>query len=81
MEKKNMILTDCKKARTLLVEEGAYEGVKRVAQKLNAPCIYLGDLGEMDEMKAVGLFEHSGVAAHPGDKGMSEIAKLILENM
>ena len=34
MEKKNMILTDCKKARTLLVEEGAYEGVKRVAQKL-----------------------------------------------
>jgi len=55
--------------------------IKRVAQKLNAPCIYLGDLGEMDEMKAVGLFEHSGVAAHPGDKGMSEIAKLILENM
>lgn len=57
------------------------EAIKRVAQKLNAPCIYLGDLGEMDEMKAVGLFEHSGVAAHPGDKGMSEIAKLILENM
>ena len=34
MEKKNMTLTDCKKARTLLVEEGAYEGVKRVAKKL-----------------------------------------------
>lgn len=28
---------------------------------------------------AIGLFEHKGVAAHPGDKGIAEIARRIME--
>lgn len=46
-----------------------------------AELVDLGGLGSNDEMKAVGLFEHSGVAAHPGDTGMSEIADRIWETL
>lgn len=56
----------------------ADSSIQFIAQKLNLPFVYLGDLGEIDEMKAIGRFEHSGVAAHPGDKGMREIAKRII---
>lgn len=38
-------------------------------------CIH--DLGNRDDMKATGLFSHRGVALHPGDKGMEEIAERI----
>ncbi len=48
-----------------------------VATELGVPLVRLGDLGELPEMKAIGLFEHKGVAAHPGDKGMAAIADRI----
>ena len=39
--------------------------------------VELGDLGERDEMKAIGLYAHKGVANHPGDAGMSAMASRI----
>ena len=57
------------------------EAIKEFAQENNIPFVELGDLGELDEMKAVGLFEHSGVAAHPGDLGMEKIAERIYDKI
>lgn len=57
------------------------EAIQAVAQRNGYPCIYLGQLGEQDEMKAVGEFAHTGVAAHPGDKGMAYIAQAILKEI
>lgn len=51
------------------------------AAELCAPLVKLADLGTRDEMKAVGLFEHSGVAGHPGNAGMAAIAERILEKL
>lgn len=53
------------------------DGIRKIAEKANVPLLELGDFGELDEMKAIGLFEHIGVAAHPGDLGMRKIADVI----
>lgn len=45
------------------------------------PCVVLGDLGEQEEMKAIGLFEHGGFANHPGDLVMKNIAERIFEEI
>ena len=49
--------------------------IRTVAVERGYPFVELGDLGERDEMKAIGLFEHTGVANHPGDRGMKAIAE------
>lgn len=48
--------------------------MEAAARQLNVPFVPLSDLGTRDDMKALGLFEHAGVAAHPGDLGMRAIA-------
>ena len=55
------------------------DAIRQYAAENGLPCIELGDLGERDDMKAIGLFEHNGVANHPGDLGMQNIASRILE--
>ena len=51
--------------------------LREFAKENNYPCVELGDLGENDEMKAIGLFWHEGVANHPGDLGMKTMAERI----
>ena len=53
--------------------------MKEVAIRLGTDFISISDLGYHDENKAIGLFEHKGVASHPGDLGMRRIAERILQ--
>ncbi len=41
----------------------------------------IGDLGNDNDNKALGLFEHMGVALHPGDLGMQRIAERIIDKL
>lgn len=56
----------------------ADEAIREVALHHGYPLCELNDLC-VPEMKAIGLFEHTGVAAHPGDLGMQHIADRILK--
>lgn len=51
--------------------------IRRAGKERGYPVVELGHLGDDDSMKATGLFEHQGVASHPGDKGMLAIADAI----
>lgn len=55
------------------------KAVSLVAEQEGYPFVVLKDLGIDDRMTAKGLFEHEGVAGHPGDLGMEKIAQRILE--
>jgi len=55
--------------------------VKEFAEEKGYAFAQLHDLGSREEMKAVGKFSHQGVAAHPGDRGMAEIAERIYRGM
>ena len=53
--------------------------IKKLADENKWQFVHIGDLGQIDENKALGLFEHDGVASHPGDLGMKRIAERIVE--
>ena len=55
--------------------------IREVAEENGWAFVYLGDLGDRADMRADGLYEHSGVAHHPGDSGMQVIAERILEKI
>ena len=57
------------------------EVIQEVAKEFHSPCVMLGDLGDSDDMKATGLFWHDGVASHPGDQGMEQIANRIFKTI
>ena len=82
---KYTIKTIGKKAKIILTtgfwKHPGDDTIMRVAEEREYPCVYLGELGEKDEMKAIGLFEHTGVANHPGDLGMQAIADMIAEKL
>lgn len=52
--------------------------IEKACAVMGIESVKLGDLGDDSSMKAIGLFEHGGVAAHPGDKGMQAIADRIV---
>ncbi|MBQ6885286.1 MAG: hypothetical protein IJN56_06075 [Clostridia bacterium] len=62
-------------------EHTADSVVEEISKEKGWPLVTINDLGELDEMKALGLFEHYGVANHPGDLGMKTIADRIFEEV
>lgn len=59
----------------------ADNAIREYAHKNRYAIAELNDLGEKDKMKAIGLFEHEGVANHPGDFGMKKIAERIFSEL
>ncbi len=53
------------------------DGIHDLAQKRGEPCVDIVCTAE--DQTALGLFEHKGVAMHPGDKGMEMIAEKIAD--
>ena len=61
--------------------EGIDKALKAVCDKNGYSFVHISDLGETDEMKALGLFWHEGVALHPNDNGMRAIAERIVQKI
>ena len=55
--------------------------LREVAEERGYTFCHLTDLEEDESNMAIGLFEHDGVAHHPGDLGMRRIADRILEKI
>ena len=51
---------------------------KEIAEEKGYIFCHLTDLEEDERTMALGLFEHKGVAGHPGDYGMQCIADRII---
>lgn len=73
---KTVICTD------LFWEHAAFDTfVKKLAGEKNYYFVQIHDLGSDDTMKAVGKFENVGVAVHPGDRGMEQIAHRLFDTI
>ena len=73
---KKVVVTDC-----FWEYESVGNAFKQLAEENGYAFVSLSDLGYEDENMAIGLFEHKGVAMHPGDLGMQRIAERILKKM
>lgn len=74
----------CKEDTQVILTTGFWrhpgdEAIRELAREMGVPLVELGDLGERDDMKAIGLFTHRGVANHPGDKGMQTMSDRIFQ--
>ena len=56
------------------------EGMTNISEEFGLPIAFLHNLNTEENM-ATGLFENVGVARHPGDTGMDNIAKLLFEQI
>ena len=75
-EAKKIVVTDC-----FWEHERICNALKTLAEENGYDFVHLFDLGYQEENMALGLFEHPGVAMHPGDLGMQRIAERILEKL
>lgn len=66
---------------TEFLKHPAEDSLISFAKESGFPLCYLSDIADFEEYKAIGLFEHKGVAGHPGDKGMREIADRIIKTL
>ena len=55
--------------------------IKEVAEDNNYIFCDISDLEKDEKTMAIGLFEHKGIAVHPGDYGMQCIADRILNSI
>lgn len=57
------------------------KAVDKAAKIIGASVMNMDELKNDITYRAIGRFDHSGVAAHPGNRGMKKIAEIIFENI